>query len=207
MRNVLGDHRLAQAAAADQEDIGGRRYEVQRHQFRDRPLITLLRPRPVEIGQRLEASDMGAAQPPFERAAGTFAFFPRQQRIQPGLLRTLGPVREDPVQLQSGRALAAGIIRHPENLPSTDRSHRACAGEPGHPAASHAPAKAPPTAAVPPSPAGASPGPGEPHSDAARRAPTRRQSPPSVRPRRKLPAVRSARAPCVPAVRPVQPLA
>ena len=95
MRNVLSDHRLAQATAADQEDIGRRLYEVERHQLGDRPLITLLRPGPVEIGQGLEAPDMGAAQPSFERAAGTFAFLPGQQRLQPGLLGTLGPMRED----------------------------------------------------------------------------------------------------------------
>jgi hypothetical protein len=75
--------------------IGRRRQEVQRHQFGDRPLITLLRPSPVEISQRLEAPDMGAAQSSFERAASAFAFFPGQQRIQPGLLRTLGPMREE----------------------------------------------------------------------------------------------------------------
>jgi len=39
MRNVLSDHRLAQAAAADQENVGRRRQEVQRHQFGDRPLM------------------------------------------------------------------------------------------------------------------------------------------------------------------------
>lgn len=63
IRNVLGNHRLAQTTGADQNGIGGRRQKFQRHQFRNHTLIALLRPGPVKIGQRLETPNVSTAQP------------------------------------------------------------------------------------------------------------------------------------------------
>ena len=78
IRDVLGNHGLAQATGADQDRIGRGGQEVQRHQLRNCALITLLRPGPIEVGQGLEAPDMRAAQPSLQRAAGAFGFLPGQ---------------------------------------------------------------------------------------------------------------------------------
>lgn len=48
--------------------------EIETHQFADRRSVTLRGPVPIEIGKRLEAADMGAA----EAAPCPFGFLPGQ---------------------------------------------------------------------------------------------------------------------------------
>lgn len=48
--------------------------EIETHQFADRRSVTLRGPVPIEIGQRLEAADMGAAEAAFEAAPCPFGF-------------------------------------------------------------------------------------------------------------------------------------
>ena len=64
--DVLRDGGLAEPGGADQQGVGGGLEEAERHQLCDGGLVALLGPAPVEVGQRLEAADVRAAQPALE---------------------------------------------------------------------------------------------------------------------------------------------
>ena len=106
---VAGAHRLAHAVGADQHDVAGVLEEVQRHQFLDGAAVDALGPGPVEVGQRLEAPDVGRAQPPLQAAPAALGGLPGQHLRHParllGLAHHLGPVG-----LQAVQAKCAGLL-------------------------------------------------------------------------------------------------
>ena len=75
-------------------DVGGVLEELKRHQRINGGAVAAFRPAPVEVAQRLESADMGGAQSAFQAAAGALPFLPAQQRIDPGLVGGLAPVRQ-----------------------------------------------------------------------------------------------------------------
>ena len=76
--DVAGDHGLAHAVGADQDDVGGIREEAQAHQLLDGWAVALGGPVPVEVGQGFEAPEVGIAEAPFQAAAGAFVPLPNR---------------------------------------------------------------------------------------------------------------------------------
>ena len=107
--DVLCQGGLADAVGADQDDVGGLLEEVERHQRLDRGTIAAFGPAPVEVAERLEATDPRLLQPPLQAAAVAFLFLPAQQRHDPVGGGDLRPMREQSVQMQRGGAGAQGI--------------------------------------------------------------------------------------------------
>ena len=108
--DVARAHRLAHAVGADQHDVAGVLDELQRHQLLDGAAVDALGPGPVEVGQRLEAPDVGLAQPALQAAAAALGGLPGQHLRHParllGLRHHLGPVGQQAVQAKCGGLLA-----------------------------------------------------------------------------------------------------
>jgi len=73
---VLGDQGLADAVGSDQDDVGGAGEPVETEEVVDLLAVDLLGPAPVEVGQRLEGAEPGAAQAALEAAAAALLFLP-----------------------------------------------------------------------------------------------------------------------------------
>src|SRR5688572_12327938 len=91
MADVPGDHGLAQAVGADQGEVSTLADELEGERALDQVALDLLGPAPVEVSDRLEASDAGPAQPAL-LAAPTLVdllqacdFFQDLHRRQPAL--------------------------------------------------------------------------------------------------------------------------
>jgi hypothetical protein len=80
--DVLGDHGLADAVRADQHGVGGVVQKVERHEVLDSRAVNPLRPRPVEVRERLEAADVRVAQAAVEAPAGPLVFFPGHEAFE-----------------------------------------------------------------------------------------------------------------------------
>ena len=91
---VAGQHRFAHTVGADQHHVGGIQHERQRHQFLHRGAVALLGPIPVEVGQRLEAPDVGRAQLPLQAAPGALGLLPGQRISEAFLLPVLALILE-----------------------------------------------------------------------------------------------------------------
>ena len=72
MRDVLSDHRLAQAVAAHQNEIAGFAKKIQRQRAFDDVAFDLGGPGPIEVCHGLEALDAADAQAPLQAPARTF---------------------------------------------------------------------------------------------------------------------------------------
>ena len=59
---LLGEGGFAHPVRSHQDDDERLADEVKLHQLRDRGSVALLRPVPVEVGQRFEPTEMGVAQ-------------------------------------------------------------------------------------------------------------------------------------------------
>ena len=124
MRDVLSDHRFADAIRADQDGVGGVLEKVERHQRFNGGPITVFGPSPVEVAQWLEAADVSVRQPPFEAAASPLFLFPVDQRLDPASGVGGVPVREQAVEPQRfGAGLEIFMMVHLEPL-SADRRIR-----------------------------------------------------------------------------------
>jgi hypothetical protein len=101
---VARAHRLAHAVGADEHDVARVGQELQRHEVFDGGAVDLCRPAPVEVGERLEAADVGFAQTALEAAAAALVGLPAQPLCDAtralGLGHHLGPVGQQAVQPQ-----------------------------------------------------------------------------------------------------------
>jgi hypothetical protein len=70
---VLGEHGLADAAGADEDDVDVLAEEVEVEEGFDRVAVDLPRVGPVEVGDRLEDAEGGVADPALEAAATVLA--------------------------------------------------------------------------------------------------------------------------------------
>ena len=104
--DVAGERRLADAVGTDQDDVGGVGEEVERHQRLDSGAVATLGPGPVEVGERLEAADMGGAQPALEAAACALLLLPVDQGLDPVGGAGLGPMGDHAAQVEG---LGAGL--------------------------------------------------------------------------------------------------
>ena len=94
--DVLGDHGLAQAIGANQDEVAGLGEEVQRKRPFDDIAFDARGPGPVEVGHGLELLDLGGAQAALETAVSALGNFDLRQMIEqlarrPALLGTRGP--------------------------------------------------------------------------------------------------------------------
>ena len=69
---VLGDHGLAEAVGAEQNEVAALLDEVEGQGALDDVALDLLGPVPVEVGDGLEAADAGALEASLEAAPRTF---------------------------------------------------------------------------------------------------------------------------------------
>ena len=105
---ILGDHGLADAVGADQDDVGGSARKSQAHS-------SSMAARSLCVGQcqsksarGLKRAEASVAQTAFQAAAGAFLLFPVDQRRQPRA-RAIPP--SGPASLESER-LGAGHAGH-----------------------------------------------------------------------------------------------
>ncbi len=103
---VLGDHRLADAVGADEDDVGGLGEEVEGEEFLDGAAVDLLRPLPVEVGHGFEGAEAGVLEAPLEAAPLAFAL-PRS-RAGAGATARRGPRSrgEQTEEAEAARAIA-----------------------------------------------------------------------------------------------------
>ena len=74
--------------------------EVERHQRLEGGAVAALGPGPVEVGERLEAADMGGAQAALEAAAGALLLLPIDQRLDPAGGGDLPPMGQQAMQVE-----------------------------------------------------------------------------------------------------------
>lgn len=72
MGDILGDHGLANAIGADQNEVGGILEELQRQPLRDGVPIAGLRPGPVEVSQGFEVAEPGGLEATLQPALAAF---------------------------------------------------------------------------------------------------------------------------------------
>jgi hypothetical protein len=104
--NVLGDHGLAQAVAADQNEISAFGKEVQCQSSFNDITFDFGGPGPFEVGDGFESLDAGQAQPPFQTAARALGDF-RLSELFEDLERrpaSFGGARQKIIQLRGQRA-------------------------------------------------------------------------------------------------------
>ena len=106
--DVLGDHRLAQTVAADQDEVAGFGKKVQRQSALDDVAFDLGGPGPIEVGHGFESLDAGRPQSPFQTAARAFGGFCLGELFE-DLMRgpaSLGGTRQEVIQLRGQGAQA-----------------------------------------------------------------------------------------------------
>ena len=106
--DILGDHRLAQAVAAHQDEVAGFVQKVQRQRALDDVAFDLGGPGPIEIGHGFEAFDAAEAQAPLQAAAGAFGDFGLGQLFEDLMRRPagFGGARQEVIQLRGQGAQA-----------------------------------------------------------------------------------------------------
>jgi hypothetical protein len=80
--NVLGNHRLAQAVAAHQDQVAGFREKVQRQSSFHHVAFDVGGPAPIKVGHGFKLLDLGEAQASFQAAVGAFGGFGLRQMFQ-----------------------------------------------------------------------------------------------------------------------------
>jgi len=75
MTDILGDHGLAQAVAADQHEVASFGDKVQRQSPLDHVAFDLTGPGPIKIGHGLESLNSGKPQTAFQAATGAVGDF------------------------------------------------------------------------------------------------------------------------------------
>ena len=102
MTDVLGDHGLAQAIGANQDQVAGLGEEVQRKRPFDDIAFDARGPGPVEVSQGLELFDLGGAQAALETAVSALGNFDLRQMLEQLARRPaqLGSVGQHIVQLR-----------------------------------------------------------------------------------------------------------
>ena len=75
VRDVLGDHRLAEALGGDEDEVAAGGEEVEAQGGLDGGAVDARGPGPVEVGHRGEAAEATAQEAAFEAAAGAFLLF------------------------------------------------------------------------------------------------------------------------------------
>jgi hypothetical protein len=75
MRDVLGDHGLAESARRDEDDVSGALEKVEREERFDERSVDGGGPIPVEVGRRLEPLEARARHASFESASGAVLLF------------------------------------------------------------------------------------------------------------------------------------
>ena len=100
VRDVLGDHRLAQALGGDQDEVAAGGEEVEAERGLDDGAVDGGGPGPVEGVHRGEATEATAEQAPLEAAAGAFLLLDLDE-----VLEELGRAAAalDPVQTTAER--------------------------------------------------------------------------------------------------------
>ncbi len=71
--DVLDEHGFTQAFGSDEYGVGPLLDEGKRHKLFDESTLALLRPVPVEVGDRFETAQARVIEAAFERAAGALA--------------------------------------------------------------------------------------------------------------------------------------
>jgi hypothetical protein len=113
VRDVLRQHRLADAIRADQHDVSGVAEELERHQRINGDAVAVLGPAPVEVAKWLEATDVRLAQPSLQTPTGSFLLLPAEQRTYPGFAGNIAPMRQQPVQVErAGAGLLCVALNH-----------------------------------------------------------------------------------------------
>ena len=75
VRDVLGDHRLAEALWGDEHDVARGAEEVEGARGFDERAVNLGWPIPVVVGDRLEATEVAASESSLEAPAAALALF------------------------------------------------------------------------------------------------------------------------------------
>jgi hypothetical protein len=106
MKEILRDHRFADAVRTDQHDIGRLLDEVQGEELFDQRPVALGRPAPVEADHRIVLLEPDGLQTSAQAAPRALGFLDLQQLRQPRLVDDGLDVGEQPVQAEVEQALA-----------------------------------------------------------------------------------------------------
>ena len=111
VREVAEDHRLADAVGPDQDDVLALGDEAQREEVLDLRAVDPLRPRPVEVAERLEGSDPREVGAVHETSARALFALDGHHALEPRLAADLVDTGEAAVQAEVFQGLDERIIR------------------------------------------------------------------------------------------------
>jgi hypothetical protein len=130
VRDVLRDHRLAEALWCDEHDVARLGEEVDRERALDDVALDLGRPAVVEVGHGLEATEMAVGEAALQTAAHAIFFFEIDEVLKElcGAPSLLGGEGDQVVELVAGRAQPHGAKSWTEvtHAGPPGRAWRAC---------------------------------------------------------------------------------
>ena len=129
--DVLRDGGLAHAVGADEHDVVRLLEELQRQELRDTAAVDVLGEAPVEVGERLEAPEVGGAKAPGEPALGARALLPAEpgaEDRESGVLDLI-EVLGEPVQAQRAGSAVQRLARRGLARRGRGVRHRRCSVE------------------------------------------------------------------------------
>jgi hypothetical protein len=112
-RDVLENHRLADAIGPDDHGVVSRLDARKCEQLFDRLTVDLPRPSPVEVGHGFRGADVGIASAPLEAAFLALALFDGEDIAQPGLVDDFfatGDEAKQAERLEAGLQLGWGQL-------------------------------------------------------------------------------------------------
>ena len=104
MGDVLGDHGLPETVRAQKDQVATLFDEIERESSLDRLAVDLLGPVPVEVGDGLEAAEVGVLKTSLEPAPGALGEFGAGDLLDQGPSRpaALGGASDEVVEGRSG---------------------------------------------------------------------------------------------------------
>ena len=114
MGKVLGEHGLADAAGADEDDVDMLAEEVEIEEGLDRVVVDLPGMRPVEVGERLEGAKRRMGDPTLEATTAALGLLGFDQRSEPGSPSTACQRARRPCNPSAAarsRRFASGVLR------------------------------------------------------------------------------------------------
>ena len=120
VRDVLGDHRLAEALGGDQDEVAGLGQKLQAQGGLDGGAVEAFGPGPVKSVHRGEAAEAAAEEAPFETPAGPFLLLDVDEVLKElsGTPAALGRQRDEVIEV------GGGVVQPEERERVSERGHR-----------------------------------------------------------------------------------
>src|SRR5258706_2135655 len=100
MGDIASERCFADAVGADQDGVGCVLEEVERYERFEGGAVAAFGPGPIEVAERLEASDMSGAQAALQASARTLLLLPIDQRRKPAGRGSFPPMRQQAMQVE-----------------------------------------------------------------------------------------------------------